>query len=69
MQSNPQVLVKLRNGERCMFNVTSFSDYEQLMEEVGQWFGAWIGIGPTALIRKADILGIFYLGGDHGSCE
>jgi hypothetical protein len=48
-----------------MFDATSFSDYEDLIEELTRVFGKWLCVGPTTLVRKRDIVGMFYLGGQY----
>lgn len=56
----PQVFVKMKNGDCTVFNVNGFNEFQDLVEEVNRWFSVWMYIGKEAAVRKDDICGIYY---------
>lgn len=60
MHKNHQVVVMMQCGKMLEFVVTCYEDYEALIREASTVWVKWISIGPTATVRKRDIVGIFY---------
>lgn len=69
MQTKTQVLVTLRSGKSVEFSVTCYEDYLALVREAARCWFRWLSIGPTATVRKSEIVGMFYIGEGHGGRE
>lgn len=57
----PQVLVKLKNGEDVIYDVTGYEDFEKLVDLVCGLWSRWIYIGQHSLVKKSNIFGVFFL--------
>lgn len=68
MSRSPRVLVKLRSGQTCVYDVTCKEDFDELEREISSIFCVWLKIGGNSLVKKKHIVGIFYVeGSDEGS--
>lgn len=61
MLPGPQVLVKFKKGEQVVFEIQGHDDFVRLAQELARIWGAWLFIGPNAVVRRSDIAGIYYL--------
>ena len=66
MQSKSQILVNMRSGEKVAFDIQDIRDFvkvaNQLFEEAGQFttFSEWVQINEKAVIRKDEIIGVYF---------
>ncbi len=61
MQKAPQILVKLRKADHVVFDVSGHDDFVRLVKSVSSYWGKWLCIGHSSLVRKDDIESIYYL--------
>lgn len=63
MPSKSQILVNLRSGEKIAFDIQDIRDFvkvqNQLFEEDGQ-FSEWIQVTEKAIIRKFEIVSVYF---------
>lgn len=65
MQSKSQILVNLRSGEKVTFDVQDIRDFVKVANqlfEAGQFtpFSEWVQINEKAVLRKDEIIGIYF---------
>jgi len=62
MERQKKVIVMLKCGKTLEFSVSCYEDYKELIGVVNKVWHRWIGVGPTAYVKKDTIAGIFYVG-------
>lgn len=56
----PQLLIKFKNSEQIVFDIGGYEDFVRLVEELAKFWGIWIYIGSSSVVRKRDVVSIFY---------
>jgi len=60
MQSNPQVLVNLKSGDRVLYDVDDYDKYKGVCSQLRQGYD-WVEIGENSCVRSEMIASVYYL--------